>query len=426
MSDKPDVQPKLSKRGWATVEGILPKIKDVVAERSKKVNTNIDLSTAENWLLRPELIDICKDAIAQDLLPKHFSYPKGFSGDPELLEAYAKFFNDYFAPYTPVEPSHLATAPGAMACVDTLLYNICDPGEGILTPGPYWNGFDFGFRVRSSVTPVLVSLPSFDDNFSDKLIGALEQAYENATIPIKALIITNPHNPLAVCYPKSVLEACLRFCEKHDLHFISDEIYALSIFPNPEITENHQFVSALSINLDSIGVDPSRVHVVWSMSKDFGQSGFRMGVTVTQANPGMAVGLALAANTQTSSLSAICTIKLLSSPQLPSLMKDNAERLSIAYKTLTGFFKQYDIQYFPANAGLYVFARLIDAKTWEEEAEMISKLKAAGVLVSAGKAYHGPDAEKGWARVLFAVEPEVLQEAIRRMGTVYSGIAEKS
>jgi aspartate/methionine/tyrosine aminotransferase len=126
------------------------------------------------------------------------------------------------------------------------------------------------------VTPVLVSLPSLEDNFADKLIPALEETYQTATIPIKALIITNPHNPLAVCYPKKIIESLLQFCEKHDLHFVSDEIYALSIFPNPEVGKNIDFVSALSIDLDRIGVDPSRVHVVWSMSKDFGQSGFRM------------------------------------------------------------------------------------------------------------------------------------------------------
>jgi gliotoxin/aspirochlorine biosynthesis aminotransferase len=67
MSERIEMQPKLSKRGWATVEGIMPKINDAVAEKLKKVNTNIDLSTAENWLLRPELVALCKDAVAQDL-----------------------------------------------------------------------------------------------------------------------------------------------------------------------------------------------------------------------------------------------------------------------------------------------------------------------------------------------------------------------
>jgi hypothetical protein len=67
MMGESKAQPKFSKRGWATVEGIMPKIKDVVAERLKKANTNIDLSTAENWLLRPELVALCKDAVAHNL-----------------------------------------------------------------------------------------------------------------------------------------------------------------------------------------------------------------------------------------------------------------------------------------------------------------------------------------------------------------------
>lgn len=145
------------------------------------------------------------------------------------------------------------------------------------------------------------------------------------------------------------------------------------------------------------------------------------GVTVTQSNPGMAVGLALAANTQISSLSTICAIGILSSPQLPSLISRNAERLRVAYETLTTFFKKHHVPYYPANAGLCVFARLADAGTWEDEAEMINRIKAAGVLVSSGKAYHGPEGEKGWARVLFAVDSDVLGEAIRRMESVLQG-----
>jgi aspartate/methionine/tyrosine aminotransferase len=168
------------------------------------------------------------------------------------------------------------TASGASGCIDALLYNICDPGDGILLPGPYWNGFDFGLQARSSVTPVLVTLPSFQSNFSDDLLPALQHAIDNATCPVKALMITNPHNPLALCYPREVLEQCLRFCKDRDIHFISDEVYALSRFDNPEIKDPTPFVSVLSLDLEKIGCDPSRVHMVWSMSKDFGQSGFRL------------------------------------------------------------------------------------------------------------------------------------------------------
>lgn len=135
----------------------------------------------------------------------------------------------------------------------------------------------------------------------------------------------------------------------------------------------------------------------------------------------MAVGLALAANTQISSLSTIFVKKLLSSPQLPRLISQNAERLAAAYSKMTAFLDSFEIPYIPANAGLYVFVRIApQATTWEEEAEMADRLKAAGVVVSCGKAYHVPEKEKGWARMLFALEDEQLTEAIRRMKTVYA------
>ena len=251
---------------------------------------------------------------------------------------------------------------------------------------------------------------------------ALENAYKASTCPIKALIITNPHNPLGICYPKAVLESCLRFCSKNDIHFISDEVYALSVFSSPDLPNPKPFVSVLSINLEEIGIDKSRIHVVWSTSKDFGQSGFRMGCTVTQSNTELTLGLALAANTQISALSTICVTALLSSPQLASLVSLNAQRLAAAYTRLTACFKRHGIQYMPCNAGLFVFAKLaLHATTWEEEAHMVSKLKEAGVLVSAGRGYHGPESEKGWMRVGFATEEDELEEAIRRVDGVLMG-----
>lgn len=136
----------------------------------------------------------------------------------------------------------------------------------------------------------------------------------------------------------------------------------------------------------------------------------------------MAVGLALASNTQISALSTIFVTSLLTSHHLDSLIMLNSQRLSAAYTTLTSFLKGQNIPYIPCNAGLYVFARIAGfAKTWEDEDVMVQKLKEAGVLVSSGKAYHVPETEKGWMRVGFAIEELDLREAIRRMENVLGG-----
>lgn len=305
---------------------------------------------------------------------------------------------------------------------------------------------------------MLVTLPSFEDSFdAGALVAALEETYQGSQVPIRGLMLTNPHNPLGVCYPRQVLEECLRWCTKHGLHFISDEVYALTRFDSLDLANLEPFVSILSLDLDELGVSKEKVHMVWSTSKDFGMSGFRMvclvllphfyfpvlflfffsflrgelsrltcmrmlnegqqGCAVTQHNQEMAVGLALAANTQISALSAIFTTALLSSEKLPELISLNSERLTKAYATMTRFLKRNNIAYVPANTGLWVIARV--ASSWEEEAKVVGRLKDAGVLVSSGKGYHGPEGEAGWIRLGFSVGEEELREAIRRMESVF-------
>jgi aspartate/methionine/tyrosine aminotransferase len=69
----------------------------------------------------------------------NLSYPKSPLGDPELLKVLANFFNTYFQPAQRVESSHISVAAGASACLNDLMYSICEPGDAVLVPGPYWS-----------------------------------------------------------------------------------------------------------------------------------------------------------------------------------------------------------------------------------------------------------------------------------------------
>lgn len=133
------------------------------------------------------------------------------------------------------------------------------------------------------------------------------------------------------------------------------------------------------------------------------------------------MGLALASNFQISSLSAIFASSLLSSPELPELLALNSSRLSEAYTTVTSFLKQHNIEYIPANAGMFIFAKLVPhAKSWDDEFAMIAKLKEAGVSVSGGQGYHVMEKDKGWARLAFALNTSQLREALNRIDGVLS------
>ena len=73
------------------------------------------------------------------LSAQSLSYPEGFGGDPELLSALAAFFNTYFSPTSPVRTDHIVATPGATSCLDALLHSICDEGDSVLVPAPFWS-----------------------------------------------------------------------------------------------------------------------------------------------------------------------------------------------------------------------------------------------------------------------------------------------
>lgn len=80
--------------------------------------------------------------------------------------------------------------------------------------------------------------------------------------------------------PPETLKEFVSFCGKNQLHFISDEIYAKSTFSNFTIPTPTPFFSTLA--LDHRGVaDPSLIHVLYGVSKDFCANGLRLGFVCT-------------------------------------------------------------------------------------------------------------------------------------------------
>jgi xeroderma pigmentosum group C-complementing protein len=106
------------------------------------------------------------------------------------------------------------------------------------------------------------------DQFSTDCVSKYEDALVEAGqkgIRVKALLICNPHNPLGRCYPKETLAALMKFCDKHQIHLVSDEVYALSVF-QVEGRKVDDFVSALSVDPWGL-IRTDQIHVLYGLSK---------------------------------------------------------------------------------------------------------------------------------------------------------------
>jgi aspartate/methionine/tyrosine aminotransferase len=183
----------------------------------------------------------------------------------------ADLLNRQFRPVKRVDPSHIVLAAGGSFALTALVEQICDPGDGILIATPYWAGLDISISIHghARIVPVHMALDKF---FCPESVQYYDSAMDNASIPIKAVLLCNPHNPLGQCYPRETLQALQDFCKRKTLHYISDEVYALSAHrPAPDSFVS--FVSALETCSEEIS---DQMHIIYSVSKDFGCSGIRL------------------------------------------------------------------------------------------------------------------------------------------------------
>ncbi|GFF80397.1 probable inactive 1-aminocyclopropane-1-carboxylate synthase-like protein 2 [Aspergillus lentulus] len=384
----------------------------------------LEMDMAENWLVRPDVLPILKDAVS-NLKQQDLSYSQELGGPPGLLNVSASFFNRFFSPQVAVLPEHIVTSTGCASILETLVFSICDSGDGLLLETPMWDGFAVTSTLRNNVRICPVKYSRRPTNAAD-LIQHYSEAINNATCPIRGVIVCNPHNPLGQLYPTVWLEALLQFCETHNIHFISDEIYALSSFgaircsqdvSNPDVVIGLEtkFTSVLAIDLKRLGVDPARVHIAYSISKDLGSSGARLGYLVTQSNPGLRCALAVLNRFKVSNIASTAVASLFSNLQtLENILDRSKSRLRIAAEMVGNFLSFHHIAFYSPVAGCFRWGRVGgELATKETDAELLEKFAAAGVAVAAGSKFSG--GEPGWFRLTFALPRTNLIEGLRRI-----------
>ncbi|KAK8108341.1 uncharacterized protein PG998_010354 [Apiospora kogelbergensis] len=386
----------------------------------------IGMDLAENWLIRPDELPTMRKAIQCDFDDHNLSYSRSIPGAVELLEATATFFNKFFAPRVPVVADHVGCQGGAKEILDCLVYSICDEGEAVLIDAPFWSGFGNAAHLRNNNQLVEVQRPK---EFTDKaaIIRHYEEALESARYRVRGIMVCNPHNPYGHIYPNSYMEAVLQFCEKHDIHYISDEIYGLTTWghSNHGCTESKdiiespekKFTSVLSLDLKELKINPARVHVVYSISKDLGSSGLRLGVLVTQNNLDLRNSVFTIERDTVSNATVVMTLALFKDLRITKSWLDNSR--SLLHKSadyISGFMEFHKIPFYHPVAGVFVWARLGGRDATEDlDLALWHKISAAGAALAYGAAFH--EKERGWFRITFALRHDDLVEGLHRIET---------
>ncbi|KAJ5306265.1 hypothetical protein PENANT_c017G00668 [Penicillium antarcticum] len=395
-------------------------------------NGYINVGVAENTLMHPSFLEHINKPLT--LPAKYLTYNEGGSGSTRLKKSMAAFLNRHLKPVVPLQAEHLLPTNGLSSALEHVSWAFADPGEGILLGRPYYGMFipDLSLRTGSVVVPV-----KFDDvdPLAIDAVGKYEEAildFQRTGKRVKVLMLCHPHNPLGRCYPRDVLVGLMQLCQRYQIHFVSDEIYALSTFENTVdngVPPAVPFESALSVDLTGV-IDASFVHVLWGMSKDFGANGIRIGVIISQGNPD--VHLALAGSTLYSSVSGptdhLASVMLEDIEFTDWYIMRNQELLAEGYAYATRYLRDHGIEYATGcNAAFFVWMnlgkRFCDLHPGERGGDVgekvMQRLLGKKVFLASG-ALFGSE-QDGWFRIVFTQGYEVLSLALERIVAAIEG-----
>ena len=394
-------------------------------------NGYLSLGVAENTLLHDRIVKHVRQHFAID--NKSLTYCDGTTGSKRLKTAMADFLTRHLHTIENIDAKHITVTNGCSSSIEHLAWALANPGDGILLGRPYFKGFLSSITLRTGVKVVPVSFGDVDPFCSEGVEcyeDAILQSNENG-IRIKALMLCNPHNPTGRCYSHDALVGLMKLCEKYSIHLISDELYALSVWQNKIDTTSTPapFESVLSID-PTDKIDPSRLHVIWGMSKDLSANGLRIGAVISQHNPKLHTALVPVALFSSSSSAAdhITANILEDSTWMESYIMDNQRLLSDRFTFVAEWAIRNRIDYVKgANAAFFIMFDLGKAfRELNPEFEPLHAERHLNKLLIQNKVFlvTGEDfgsERPGWFRITFAYPEVWVAEGLRRILRVVRG-----
>jgi len=308
----------------------------------------------------------------------------------------------------PVDPDDLVVVSGATAALDITATVLCDPGEVIVVPAPYYSAFEVDLAGRSGARLVAAPMP---DELDPSIVDDVLTRLRRDGVVVRAVAVTSPADPQGHVYGAAVLRELVRVAREHDVDVIADEIYAHSVFgPSPFVSVRDPLVG---------GAD--RAHVIWGFAKDFGLSGWKVGVLHT-TDPRVrdsARALAYFAPTSTDTQAMLRDL-LADTGWVRGFLAESSARLTASHRATATLLDTWGIRYQPPAAGFSFWIDLRDRLVradFAAEHELWRRIfDTAKVNILPGSVFGAP--EPGWFRLCHAVDAALVREGIARLAAV--------
>jgi aspartate aminotransferase len=272
---------------------------------------------------------------------------------------------------------------GAAGALNDILRALLDPGEEIVTPAPYFLGYEnYAFLADAALVPVPTD-PRFHLD-----LAAIEKVL---TFKTRVILVNSPNNPSGAVYTAGELSALGDLLHRASARF-GKRIYLVSDEPYRRI--------AYDVEVPSVFAAYPHTIVVNSFSKELSLAGERLGY--------LAVHPAAADAAQI--LAAAAAVNSMTVVNAPSLFQQVAARVLGAGVEVSAYRRRRDLMAAVLEDAGYEFALpegafyLFPRSPVADDVRFTQLLKQERILVSPGRAFGAP----GYFRISYAVPEAVI------------------
>lgn len=251
-----------------------------VSKKSQNISPSITLAiSAKAKQMKADGIDVINFGVGEpdfdtpaniknaaiEAINKGFTKYTPASGLPQLKQAIcAKLKSDNGLDY---KPENIVISNGAKHSLYNIFQAVCDPGDEVIIPSPYWVSFPEMVKMADA-NPVFIDCTE-ENEFKIKK----EDLLEAITPKTKAIILNSPSNPTGSVYTKAELEEVAQIAIKHNMYVVTDEVYEKLVYEG----EKHISIASLNDKIKDLTI------IVNAMSKCYAMTGWRIGYTASHA-----------------------------------------------------------------------------------------------------------------------------------------------
>jgi aspartate aminotransferase len=338
-----------------------------------------------------------------------------FDTPDHIKEAAVKAINGGFTKYTPssgteelrtliceklkrdngleYKPGQIVVGCGAKHSIFNAVMVLCDAGEEVIIPAPYWVSYPEMVKVAGATPKYIQTTQAANFKITpDQLKAAI-------TPRTKLLILNSPSNPTGSVYSRKELQAIADICVDHKVYVISDDIYEKLLYTN------EPFVSIASLGKEIF----DQTITINGVSKAYSMTGWRIGYAAGPAEiMGYMKNLQDHSTSNPTSISQKAAVAALKAPEdsIKAMRDEFKIRRDLMMSLIDGI---PGVSYIKPEGAFYLFCDFSKYGPCAEVAKRI--LDEVNVAVIPGDGFGA----EGYLRLTFCTSQERIREGVRRI-----------